>query len=492
MDAGGCPTVLVNGFPVMCVGRDSAGGVITGPGADGVLAAGAVVSLVGDGVVAHGRGEHGAAVVLSGSADVFAAPASRSRAPLDEDALASLGGVLGDVWAVIQGAWSAISDIAMVAMKHPKEAAALFLLCAMFPQLGVALTGLGLFGAGFEFAEALVMLVEARTPEEREAALKKLGSALANTGLSVGPQLLGALKKINPAMLARAGKLLGGVMSAKGGARWPALVKAIKELWNDDALKAIRGAVPDEVVKPLPGRSRELRSAKPQEIPGLLQRHNIREQRVRLNPREQANYNATLGAVVNNLPPGSNIDAVRAYRGGQNVYMAVQVDHATGKVTLLINVDVDYSKLAAMIRSSPISNYKVTTGQGVFRTESLSDADLIRFTIWHEVAHARFAGTRRLEVLQVSKATSWNEVGNATRHLDAASRTRLEDGYRLFHRSRHTLAQNFTNYSAMTPQEFFAEYNAALSMGLPIHPDVTRLYGSLFGRGGAFQQTQGP
>lgn len=55
----GCsPDVFVNGQAIARLGVDSAGGRIAGPGADRVYANGHLISLVGDGVVPHGTGQH--------------------------------------------------------------------------------------------------------------------------------------------------------------------------------------------------------------------------------------------------------------------------------------------------------------------------------------------------------------------------------------------------------------------------------------------------
>lgn len=52
---------------VSVVGKDSAGGALTGPGATGWSLNGNTISLNGDGIAPHGRSPHDSASVTSGS-----------------------------------------------------------------------------------------------------------------------------------------------------------------------------------------------------------------------------------------------------------------------------------------------------------------------------------------------------------------------------------------------------------------------------------------
>ena len=54
------------------VGVNQAGGIITGPGSSTVKAEGARVSLINDGVAAHGKPPHTAPVMVGASSTVFA------------------------------------------------------------------------------------------------------------------------------------------------------------------------------------------------------------------------------------------------------------------------------------------------------------------------------------------------------------------------------------------------------------------------------------
>jgi uncharacterized Zn-binding protein involved in type VI secretion len=70
--ATGSNNVFVNGRGASRVGKDTAGGVITGPGCPTVYVNGFPISLRGDAVAGHGKDKHAGPTMTGGSNNVFA------------------------------------------------------------------------------------------------------------------------------------------------------------------------------------------------------------------------------------------------------------------------------------------------------------------------------------------------------------------------------------------------------------------------------------
>lgn len=68
----GSPNVLINGKGATRVGKDTAGGLIIGPGEPTVLVNGYPISIRGDLIAGHGKSPHDAPTTNNPSPDVFA------------------------------------------------------------------------------------------------------------------------------------------------------------------------------------------------------------------------------------------------------------------------------------------------------------------------------------------------------------------------------------------------------------------------------------
>ena len=505
-DAGGCPTVFINGFPAMRAydDRDRAGGQILGPGAKNVFVGNARLSLVGDTVLPHGRGNHASATIATGSPDVLATPNPPiERWMVDELASTNIGGVLSDAATIAKGILSVFPMMIEMAQKHPKLTTVMIMLCIMFPQAAAWLAVAGSAASFFKLGNAMLRVSDAKSEAERQAALHEVGQALGELGLSFGPQLKGFLfKYLKPEVLAKVGALFQNLIRSKGGS-FQQMLKAVTELWNTPFFQGLRNVFSKERPEVLPPRrptnvlppqrQTKLPFANPADVPKLLARLGVRElpPETALSAQQKMNYDMALAVIVKLLPPGSNITSVRAVSRGVGNAMSVKVN-PDRTFTLLLNADVKITELAQLTRDSPLSNYSAFTDQGVFRTEHLNDMNIILSIILHEVAHARFVASRSAVVFRASVAKTRAEFELAVSKASDAQRRDLESAWNLFSDAYSMLQKEFTAYSSMSPQEFYADYNAMSGLGLPISPKVTKLYNSLFGPGAPMGPTEGP
>jgi len=275
--AGGCPTVFINGFPAMRAYGDSdrAGGQLLGPGAKNVFVGNARLSLEGDSVLPHGRGEHASATIATGSPDVLAAPNPAIDSwKVDDFASAGAGQAIiraaNDFWTIAKGAFSVLPDLLKLLQEKPAQAAALFLLCALCPEFGAVVAIASALGNGHELGASWLAVIEAGDGPGRDAALRRFGKALGGAGMTLGPHLMKALKDINPALVAKAVTILQRIARVGTGGKWDELLIGMEYLWNNDVLRAIRAMVPKDGIKirppvPLP------------EIPERLRRLGVRQ-----------------------------------------------------------------------------------------------------------------------------------------------------------------------------------------------------------------------
>jgi len=498
--AGGCPTVLINGFPAMRAYGDSdrAGGQLLGPGAKNVFVGNARLSLVGDTVLPHGRGKHASATIATGSPDVLATPNPPVDSwKVDEFAGANIGQLASDVMTIAKGIWSVFPMMIQLARENPEMTLALLLVCVVFPQVGVLMAAAGGLTSFFKLGNAMLKVSKATTEAERQDALREVGQALGELGLSFGPKLSGFLgKHLKPEVLARVGALFQKLLRSKGSPQQ--VLEAVKGLWNTPFVQGIRNIFSKEPQKVLPPQRRtSLPQANSAEIPALLRGLGVRKlplpAEMKLSVTQQRNYNTALSILPYILPPNSKIKLVQAFHGGNREAMAI-LWNSDDTATLLLNVDFDIIKdLPGLIRDSPISTYGVRTGLGKFWMANRSDADLIRFIFWHEVGHSQFFASRSTAVANASKAKTLAEFQQAIKELPATQRIALLEAWGRFRAARNTVGQTvFTRTAWDNPAEFYAEYTAAYKMGWPIPEEATKMFAFLYGPGGAMAPTKGP
>jgi len=246
--AGGCPTVFINGFPAMRAYGDSdrAGGQLLGPGAKNVFVGNARLSLKGDSVLSHGRGEHASATIVTGSPDVLAAPNppverwESHGMSLDQQishlAGLSLGGALRFLNHMGKGAWDLLVKLGTSIREHPLETAGLVLLTMFFPELGLLLAAGGAAWSAWQIGGLTWKLLnEDLSQEQIDALARQYGHVLGELGLSVSGYL-GALKQLrllNRTTLASIGPLLGQLQKAIREFNGPEIARILHQLGSE-------------------------------------------------------------------------------------------------------------------------------------------------------------------------------------------------------------------------------------------------------------------
>ncbi len=495
-DSGGAPDVLINGKPAMRARVDNAGSLVVGPGAKEVLVNGYVLSLVGDSVVAHGKGRHDNPTIASGSPDVFAMPGAFGKSEPDESANAGLAQFFSGTMKVLYGMWTALENLFKIALEHPKEAAALFILCSMFPNLGLLLAVGGGLASAVQLGHALRKVANLPDGPEKDAALVELGNALANLGLSAGPTLLKALGKISPAMLARAGAAFNKVMAGRGD-RWTALKSAIEGLWNDPILVQIRNVLIKEPPRVLPKQAEtKIPMVSPAHFEAVLRFRGITLRASNLTTAQDEALTEQLIFILPLLRRNSNITVIQAWHPSNPHSLYGIRGNGDGTSTLFINVDYTteqvVANIIASVRTGRNSNYTTRVLEGEFRSGNLNAANVFRRLIHHEFSHAEFNATRDPRVADAASSFNWGELRQAIRGLDPATKQSLNAAYARFEASRGMLRANFTEYSATSIAEFKSEVDGMKAVNAPIPPLVQNLYNSLFNKGAPFGPTRAP
>jgi hypothetical protein len=228
------------------------------------------------------------------------------------------------------------------------------------------------------------------------------------------------------------------------------------------------------------------------DIPKLMARLGVRRlpADILLSGDEQVNYTMTLSILAKMLPPNSNITGVKAVRYADNAFMAVR-HNADGTATLLVNVRIPPTEWPRIVREGSNLTYKMLTGQGMFNLKDLNAANIMKMLILHEVGHAQFIATRKLEVVNATKAANLADFWAAIKDLPGAERRNLERSWRLFDAWRSTIRTQFPKYAAMTPGEFYAVYLSLYDLKKPIPEPMTNLFNAMFGPGAPMGQTKG-
>jgi len=239
--AGGCPTVFINGFPAMRAYGDSdrAGGQLLGPGAKNVFVGNARLSLKGDSVLSHGRGEHASATIVTGSPDVLAAPNPpvADQMSLDEQMSLLAGRRLAAALRFLnqmgKGAWDLLVKLGTNIREHPIETAGLVLLTILFPELGLILAAGGATASLWRLGWLTHrLLTEDLSQAEIDALARQYGHDLGEFGLSVGG-FFGAIRQLrllNKSTLVSLRPLLGDLMSAIREFNGPKIAGILNEL----------------------------------------------------------------------------------------------------------------------------------------------------------------------------------------------------------------------------------------------------------------------
>lgn len=164
-----------------------------------------------------------------------------------------------DLSSLASGMISVFKGMGKFVVEHPKEATAIVAFSVLFPEAAVVLGGALSIGSGYKLGQGLDQLVNAHSEGERQAALTVLGEASTELGLNFGPGVIGALKKLTPALLSK----VGGILAFVKNSDVPGLVSSLNALFKEPAVASLRTeaatvsvmpkAPPPAPKRPLPG-----------------------------------------------------------------------------------------------------------------------------------------------------------------------------------------------------------------------------------------------
>jgi type VI secretion system secreted protein VgrG len=144
------------------------------------------------------------------------------------------GGVR-DMFSLARGMMHVFKGMGQFVVEHPKEATAVVALSVLFPEAALVLGGALSIGSGYKLGQGIDQLVNAHSEEERQAALTVLGEASTELGLNFGPGVIGALKKLTPALLSK----VGGMLAFMKNGDVPGLVSSLTSLFKEPAVAQI-------------------------------------------------------------------------------------------------------------------------------------------------------------------------------------------------------------------------------------------------------------